>query len=81
MAILHGVIDPAFRQANGGVLVDYKTDRVEMVDLGCRYAAQVDSYAARWTQVAGVNASHAGLFSVCLGELSRSLYPRLGPQE
>lgn len=69
LIILHGVIDLAFHQPDGWNLVDYK------------YAAQVNSYVAQWARLTGSSVFHAGLFSVRLRELSRSLSGVARPQE
>lgn len=79
--ILHGVIDLAFRQPDGWNLVDYKTDRADMEVLERQYAAQVNSYAAQWARLTGGSVFHAGLFSVRLRGLIRSLSGVARPQE
>jgi ATP-dependent exoDNAse (exonuclease V) beta subunit len=53
--LLHGVIDLAFRTAEGWTLVDYKTDQLapgvdQLVD---RYAPQILAYAAHWAAQVG----------------------------
>ncbi|MGB6066536.1 MAG: UvrD-helicase domain-containing protein [Desulfomonilaceae bacterium] len=63
--ILRGVIDLAFLEAGGWVIVDYKTDRVakermpELVDL---YRPQVIGYAEAWEQITGEAVNEAGLY-------------------
>jgi len=63
--ILRGVIDLAFLEDAGWVIVDYKTDRVSkdrmhtLVDL---YSPQVMSYAVAWRQITGEQVSEAGLY-------------------
>ena len=71
--ILHGVIDLAFRQPDGRNLADSKTDRADMEVLERQYAAQANSYAAQSVRLTGGSVFHAGLFSVRLRGLSRSL--------
>ena len=63
--ILRGVIDLAFMEEAGWVIVDYKTDRVSkdrvhtLVDL---YRSQVMSYAMAWKQITGKPVSEVGLY-------------------
>ena len=63
--ILRGVIDLAFLDENGWVIVDYKTDRVameRMPDLVDLYRPQVISYAEAWKQITGETVSELGLY-------------------
>ncbi len=53
--LLHGVIDLAFKTAQGWTLVDYKTDQLapgvdQLVD---RYAPQILAYASHWAAQVG----------------------------
>lgn len=63
--ILRGVIDLAFLEESGWVIVDYKTERVSkdrvhtLVDL---YRPQVTSYAEAWKQITGEPVSEVGLY-------------------
>ena len=63
--ILRGVIDLAFLEENGWVIVDYKTDRVakeRMPELADLYRPQVISYAEAWKQITGETVSEVGLY-------------------
>ena len=54
--LVEGVIDLAFREADGWVIVDYKTDVGDDPDFPHRrraYRRQVDLYAECWQQVTG----------------------------
>ncbi|MFH1116144.1 MAG: UvrD-helicase domain-containing protein [Pseudomonadota bacterium] len=63
--ILRGVIDLAFEEPDGWVIVDYKSDRVpegkvqQLVDL---YGPQVLGYADAWREITGRHVSEAGLY-------------------
>ncbi|MDQ7784095.1 MAG: UvrD-helicase domain-containing protein [Desulfomonilaceae bacterium] len=63
--ILRGVIDLAFEEPEGWVIVDYKSDRVpegkvrRLVDL---YTPQVLSYADAWREITGLEVSEVGLY-------------------
>ena len=67
--LLHGVIDLAFRTADGWTLIDYKTDQlVPGIDaLAARYAPQVRAYADHWSAQLSV-ATRAGLHFIRSGE-------------
>ncbi len=72
-SILHGVIDLAFRSADGWGLVDYKTDQVDAVTLVALYGNQVRQYAKQWAALTGAPVKYAGLFSVRAGQCTRNL--------
>jgi ATP-dependent helicase/nuclease subunit A len=63
--ILRGVIDLAFEEPEGWVIVDYKSDRVpegkirQLVDV---YTPQVRSYADAWEEITGQTVSEVGLY-------------------
>jgi len=63
--ILRGVIDLAFREPQGWVIVDYKSDRVpvgrvpELVEM---YSPQVIGYADSWTEITGEPVHEVGLY-------------------
>ncbi|MHC4128246.1 MAG: UvrD-helicase domain-containing protein [Planctomycetota bacterium] len=67
-AIIRGVIDLVFREPEGWVIVDYKTDRGPVDDLVDRYAPQVQAYAEAWSDLVGEPVREAGLFFVNSGE-------------
>jgi ATP-dependent helicase/nuclease subunit A len=60
-----GVIDLVFREGGGWVIVDYKTDTVEVGGLrnfAERYRSQVEEYARSWEEVSGEAVLEKGLF-------------------
>jgi len=64
--VVSGTIDLAFREPDGWVLADYKTDRVDdnvqaLVDY---YRPQVDTYRTLWQDMSGEPVKEAGLFFV-----------------
>jgi len=71
--ILYGIIDLAFRTAQGWELVDYKTDQVDADSLVELYGDQVRQYAKHWAALTGAPVTYAGLYSVREGQCSRNL--------
>ncbi|HWT78465.1 MAG TPA: PD-(D/E)XK nuclease family protein, partial [Candidatus Methylomirabilis sp.] len=71
--ILYGVIDLAFKTADGWELVDYKTDQVDLATLVDLYGDQVRQYAAHWATITGTRVAHASLYSVREGQGSRNI--------
>jgi ATP-dependent helicase/nuclease subunit A len=71
--VLEGVVDLAFREGSGWVLVDYKTDAVgDRLDaLAERYAGQIRAYAWAWSRLAGEDVSEALLWFVPDGTQAR----------
>jgi ATP-dependent helicase/nuclease subunit A len=65
--LVRGAIDLVFEEADGWVLVDYKTDSFQgasprfLVD---KYSPQVRLYARVWERVTGENVKETGLFFV-----------------
>jgi ATP-dependent helicase/nuclease subunit A len=72
-SILHGIIDLAFRIADGWELVDYKTDQVDVESLVELYGDQVRQYAKHWAALTGAPVKFAGLYSVRGGQYTRNL--------
>lgn len=69
--VLRGVIDLAFSEAGGWVLVDYKTDAASgdrLPELVEHYRGQVRSYAENWQQMVGEDVNEAGLFFTATGD-------------
>ena len=65
VTIRRGVIDLAFWENGGWVIVDYKTDRTEarsMPKLVKYYGAQVQSYADTWQTLTGEPVHEVGLY-------------------
>lgn len=67
--LLHGVIDLAFKTADGWTLIDYKTDQLAPgIDaLAARYAPQIRAYADHWSAQLGTP-TRAGLHFIRSGE-------------
>jgi ATP-dependent helicase/nuclease subunit A len=60
-----GAIDLVFREAQGWVIVDYKTDRVDAKSVKAKvehYRPQVESYAKAWARLVGEPVREIGLF-------------------
>ncbi|MHC4503265.1 MAG: PD-(D/E)XK nuclease family protein, partial [Planctomycetota bacterium] len=69
-AIVRGVIDLAFREDRGWIIVDYKTDRATAASLGRlveRYRPQLAAYAAAWRKCVGEPVREAGILFVRAG--------------
>lgn len=63
--LFFGVLDLAFEEPSGWVIVDYKTDRVthaRLPELTARYRPQLTAYANAWEQVTGTKVAEYGLF-------------------
>jgi ATP-dependent helicase/nuclease subunit A len=74
--LLSGVIDLVFREADGWVLADYKTDAVpasKLRQLAASYQPQVALYADVWQQLTGETVKETGLYFTHLDR-----YVRLG---
>ncbi len=67
--LVQGVIDCAFYEDGGLVVLDYKTDRVKSADeLTERYSRQLEIYKIAAEQSFGVKVKETLLYSFCLGE-------------
>jgi ATP-dependent helicase/nuclease subunit A len=65
--LIRGAIDLVFREEDGWVLVDYKTDRVRAgnpADLATHYAPQVRLYAEAWEEATGQKPKETALYFV-----------------
>jgi ATP-dependent helicase/nuclease subunit A len=63
--LLRGVIDLAFREPEGWVIVDYKTDRIDGNSIKTKveyYRPQVESYAEAWAALVKEPVHEIGLF-------------------
>ncbi|MXW10183.1 MAG: AAA family ATPase, partial [Gammaproteobacteria bacterium] len=72
--LVEGVIDLAFREADGWVIVDYKTDVGDDPDFPVRrrtYRRQVDLYAECWEQVTGEPVKEKALLFTTMEEEER----------
>jgi ATP-dependent exoDNAse (exonuclease V) beta subunit len=69
--VLRGVIDLAFRETAGWVIVDYKSERVDrsaIPALAKYYRPQLESYARVWRQIVKAPVVECGLFFTHTGE-------------
>jgi ATP-dependent helicase/nuclease subunit A len=69
--IVRGVIDLAFLESAGWVIVDYKSERVGATDLPALvsyYRSQVIAYADAWEKIVGQPVVELGLFFTHAGE-------------
>jgi ATP-dependent helicase/nuclease subunit A len=68
--IVAGVIDLAFRESDGWVIADYKTDKVdEKVDtLVAYYRPQIQMYSEFWEKMSGDRVKEAGLYFIDAGQ-------------
>ncbi|MGH2604453.1 MAG: PD-(D/E)XK nuclease family protein, partial [Dehalococcoidia bacterium] len=67
--LLHGVIDLAFKTADGWTLIDYKTDQLTAGTdrLAVHYAPQIRAYVDHWSAQVGTP-TRAGLHFIRSGE-------------
>jgi ATP-dependent helicase/nuclease subunit A len=69
---LTGAVDLAFRESDGWVLLDYKTDYVRdkehLAQLVRYYSPQVREYARRWEEITGEKVRLCGLFFLDIPE-------------
>jgi ATP-dependent helicase/nuclease subunit A len=69
--VLRGVIDLAFLESAGWVIVDYKSERVEASDipaLVAYYKPQIEAYVKAWEKVVGQTVAESGLFFTHAGK-------------
>lgn len=69
--VRRGVIDLVFRETNGWVIVDYKSERVKESDipaLVAYYKPQIGAYVKAWEKVVGQSVVEAGLFFTHTGK-------------
>ncbi len=70
--VLEGVIDLAFRESKGWVIVDYKTDVGADADFEARaegYRRQVDLYARAWSRLTGERVIERALYYTAQGRI------------
>ena len=71
--LVQGVIDCAFREGDGWILVDYKTDRVEDTDaFVALYRPQLKWYAEALRELSGLPVKEAWLYSLFRSEAFRT---------
>ncbi len=71
--LVQGVIDCAFREGDGWILVDYKTDRVEDPEaFAAVYSPQLKWYAEALRELSGLPVQEAWLYSLSRGEAFRA---------
>ena len=69
---VEGVIDLAFREPDGWVIADYKTDRgddPEFEQRAISYKRQVEIYARCWAELTGDPVAERSLFFTALGRV------------
>jgi ATP-dependent helicase/nuclease subunit A len=67
--VVRAVIDLAFAEAEGWVLVDYKTDQVKaMGPLVEKYGEQLRTYAVCWEQATGLRVKELGIYATRLAQ-------------
>lgn len=71
--IIAGVIDLAFKEPDGWVIADYKTDKVDgnLDSLVAYYRSQVEMYKDFWKKMSGEKVKEAGLYLVDIGKWVR----------
>lgn len=72
--IVRGVIDLAFLEPPGWVIVDYKTEHISATQipaLANYYRHQLTTYAETWQRIVGQNVHETGLFFTHLGQYVR----------
>jgi ATP-dependent exoDNAse (exonuclease V) beta subunit len=72
--LLEGVIDLAFREPDGWVIADYKTDvgtDPEFVTRRLAYRRQVDLYASAWERLTGDSVKERVIFFTAQGRTER----------
>lgn len=65
--VVRGVLDLAFEEPDGWVIIDYKTDRVGeggLEHLKQRHGQQLSTYARAWRQATGLSVKETGIFLV-----------------
>ncbi len=73
--LVRGVVDLAFREPAGWVIVDHKTDAPpggDVLPLAERYAGQLALYATAWTALTREPVAETGLYFVQTGQYMRS---------
>lgn len=69
--VRRGVIDLAFLESAGWVIVDYKSERVDVGDIPALvtyYRPQVDAYVKAWEHAVGQPVAESGLFFTHMGQ-------------
>lgn len=67
--LVQGIMDAYFEEADGIVLIDYKTDHVKTEEeLVKRYKKQLEIYAESLEQVTGKRVKERMIYSFCLGK-------------
>lgn len=72
--VLRGVIDLAFQEPKGWVIVDYKTDIRPLSHIPAlvdHYRGQVETYAEAWQEMTGGDVAEKGLYFTHAGVYSR----------
>ena len=67
---MSGALDLAFKEEDGWVIADYKTDKVDgnLEALVAYYKPQVDMYRKFWQEMSGEKVKEAGLYFIDVGQ-------------
>ena len=69
LILVQGIIDVYFEEADGLIVLDYKTDRVKSAgELKEKYHAQLDYYARALEQITGKHVKEKIIYSFALRE-------------
>lgn len=66
-ALQRGVIDLVFREDDGWVIVDYKSNSVQLTDLhaaSAQYRPQIEAYARAWSALTGEGVIERGIYFI-----------------
>ena len=66
--LLKGAIDLVFEEADGWIIVDWKTDRAPGKDAADRYESQLASYRDAWERSTGERVAETGIYFVVSDE-------------
>ena len=68
--IVSGAIDLAFKEPDGWIIADYKTDKVDgnLDKLIAYYKPQVEMYREFWKEMSGQGVKEAGIYFVDVGK-------------
>jgi len=64
--IISGVMDLVFKETDGWVIADYKTDKVNgnLEDLISYYKPQIEMYSQYWVEMTGEKVKERGIYFV-----------------
>ena len=64
--VISGTVDLAFKEKDGWVIADYKTDKIDgnLDALTAYYKPQVEMYSEFWEEISGEKVKEAGLYFI-----------------